>query len=68
MVDKVLRTIAASSEELKTELRETVKVLIARKKAHFSEYKRTILDFELTDTGQGYHLSVASTLGEPPSQ
>jgi hypothetical protein len=68
MVDKVLRTMPATSEELKTELRETVKVLIARKKARFSEYKRRILDFELIATGNGYHLSVASTLERPPSQ
>ncbi len=67
MVDKVLRTMPATCEESKTELRETVKVLIARKKTHFSEYTRTILDFELTDVREGYHLSVASTLERPPS-
>ena len=68
MVDKVLRTMPATSEELKTELRETLKVLIARKQARFSEYTRTILDFELIDMGEGYHLSIASTLGKPLSQ
>lgn len=68
MVEKALRTMPATSEELETDLRETVKVLIARKKARFSEYTRTILDFELTDMGEGYHLSVASTLARSPLQ
>ena len=49
-------------------LKEIVNMLIARKKAHFSEYRRAIIDFELTDTGRGYHLAVVSTLGETPSQ
>ena len=68
MVDEVLRTMPTTSEELETDLRETVKVLIERKKARFSEYTRTILDFELVDMGEDYHLSVASTLGRPLSQ
>jgi len=67
MVEEVLRTMPATSEELETDLRETVKMLIARKKAHFFEYRRMIVDFKLADMGEGYHLSVASTLEKPPS-
>ena len=63
MVDKVLRTMPETNEELKTELRETVKVLIARKRAHFSEYARAIRGFELIDMREGRQLSVTLTLG-----
>jgi len=68
MVDEVLEAMPATSEEVKAGLREIINMLIARKKAYFSEYRRMILGHELTDTGRGYHLSVASTLEKLPSQ
>ena len=34
--------------------------LIARKKRHFSSYKRLIIDFELKNQGNGFHLFVVS--------
>ena len=68
MIDNVLETMPATSEEVKADLREIVNMLIARKKTYFSEHTRMIVEFELTDTGRGYHLSVASTLEELPSQ
>ena len=37
-------------------------MMIARKQAYFSEYTRMIVNFELTETRDGYHLAVASTL------
>jgi len=65
IVDSILdEGIPGATEELKTGLKEIVNMLIARKKAYFSQYTRRIIDFELTDIGRGYHLSVASTLGE----
>jgi hypothetical protein len=39
-------------------------MLMARKQAYFSAYRRNIIDYELTDTGKGYRLFVASTLEE----
>jgi hypothetical protein len=68
MIDKILETMPATSEEVKADLREIVNMLIARKRAYFSEHKRMIVGFELTNTGKDYHLSVASTLEELPSQ
>jgi len=53
-----------ATKELKTDSKEILNTLIARKKAYFSQYTRTIIHFELTDTGGGYRLSVASTLEE----
>ena len=65
MVDRIFgEALPAATEELKTDLKEIMSILIARKKKFFSEYTRTIIDFELTDRGRDYHLTVASTLGE----
>jgi arylsulfatase A-like enzyme len=36
--------------------------MIERKNTLFAEYTRTILDYELTDTGDSYRISVISTL------
>jgi len=46
------------------EMRAILLELVERKDRFFSQYKRMILDFELTDTGSDYHLSVVSS-GEP---
>lgn len=63
MIDRVLDAgIPTGTEELKTGLKDIVNMLIARKKVYYSEYTRKIIDFELTDTGRDYRLSVASTL------
>ena len=65
MVDRIFKEgLPTSTDELKAGLKEIVSMLIARKKAYFSEYTRAIIDFELIDMGSDYHLSVASTLGE----
>lgn len=42
--------------------REFLETLIRRKLEHFAGNRRAILSFTLTETGDGYHLSVASTL------
>jgi hypothetical protein len=52
----------AATEEQKADLKGILSMLIARKKVYFSEYTRKIIGFELTGTGKGYYLSVASTL------
>lgn len=63
MIDEVLDAgLPAADEELKAGLKEIVNMLIVRKKIYFSDYTRRIIDFELTDRGKDYHLSVASTL------
>ena len=58
--------IPAGTQELRTGLKDIVRALIARKQKHFAEYKRNIIDFELTASGAGYHLTVASTSDEMP--
>ena len=65
MIDRVLEAgIPAGSDELKAGLKGIVNMLLARKKAYFSQYTRNIIDFELTDRGDGYQLAVVSTSGE----
>ena len=59
--------IPTATEELRTGLKDIVLMLIARKREHFSEHKRKIIDFEVTDTGKGYRVIVASTLEEVAS-
>jgi hypothetical protein len=59
VIDKEMPT---GTEEMKNELKEILHTLIVRKKAHFSEYKRKIIDFDLIDRGKKYHLTVTSSL------
>ena len=42
--------------------RELIETLVRRKEEHFATNRRAILSFELTDTRDGFHLTVASTL------
>ena len=63
MIDEMLA--AGFSRCSKADLaagREVVEVLVRRKEEQFAENQRAIISFQLTDTGDGYHLSVASTL------
>ncbi|MFQ5340717.1 MAG: hypothetical protein ACE5F6_04130 [Anaerolineae bacterium] len=68
MIDSIIEGMPALTEELEEDFREIVKELMERKRRHFSEYRRMIIDFELTDTGSGYHLTVASLLNELPDE
>jgi hypothetical protein len=61
MVEQLLEEgLQGVPQETKRGLGEIVAGLIERKLAHFAEYKRPIIDFELTETGSGYHLPVMS--------
>lgn len=55
-----------ADDELREDFVEIVHALIERKQKHFSEYRRMIIDYELTDRGKGYHLSVVSLLEPSP--
>lgn len=52
-------------EETHADFYASVNELIARKEKHFVPYERTIVDFELVDRGDDYHLSVMSLAPEP---
>jgi hypothetical protein len=68
IVDKAVEVMPAASWAMRAYMRAIMSELIERKKTYFSEHTRMILDFELTEMGEDYHLSVASTLEKPPSQ
>jgi hypothetical protein len=69
MVDDITsKAMPSATREEREDFRELVSTLVERKRAHFSEYTRRIIDFELTDTGKDYHLSVVSTMQDTPKR
>ena len=63
MVDDVMSEAMPSAPREDTQdFRDLVSELVERKRALFSEYTQRIIDFELTDTGRDYHLSVVSAM------
>jgi hypothetical protein len=63
VIDEMLRVGFSRAEEADlAQAREFVETLVRRKMEQFAANQRAIISFELTDTGDGYHLSVASTL------
>ena len=66
ITDVMDKGLSGADADLKAGLRKVVDEMIARKQVHFAEYRRDIIDFELIDTGEGYHLTVASTMEEIP--
>lgn len=53
--------LGALPEEVREDGREIIEQMMERKRRLFSGYRRSILDFEVADTGTGWHLSVIST-------
>jgi hypothetical protein len=66
--DIASKAMSGATRQDKEDLRELVSALVERKKAHFAEYTRTIISFELADAGKNYHLSVVSTMEKAPKQ
>jgi hypothetical protein len=59
-----LQEQAAQAElpkRMKPMMRDFITWLIARKKTYFDKYKRSILDYRLTDLGDRYKLQVVAT-------
>jgi hypothetical protein len=62
-IDEMLREgLPRSSKEDRAQAKAFIETLIRRKEERFAANQRAIISFELTDTGDGYHLTVASTL------
>lgn len=57
-LDELLDTLP---EVVREDGRQIIKELMVRKERFFSQYRRMILDFEVKDTGNKWHLSVIST-------
>jgi predicted double-glycine peptidase len=60
----VAKLMKEASSKHKQEFRAIIEGMIERKMTYFAGYKRAIIDFELIDTGNGYYLTVAATMGD----
>ena len=60
--------LEAFPQDARADARAIIGDLIERKEEHFSQYKRMIIDYEVTDIGQNYHLTVISTADELEKQ
>ena len=47
--------------EARADTRSVVRDLMRRKRRHFAEFRRMIIEFEAVDTKDGFHLTVIST-------
>jgi thermostable 8-oxoguanine DNA glycosylase len=62
MLDQMMNTLSANDKEARKALKEVLDEMMKRKAQYFSENKRIIVDYQLSETQKGIHLSVASTL------
>jgi hypothetical protein len=58
---KLEELLTSFPEDICREVRGIIEQLMSRKERLFSNYRRAILGYELTDTGDGWHLLIAST-------
>jgi hypothetical protein len=66
LIDKLVKKgMEGADPWIQQDMQEIIYKLIARKQKFFAKYQRVIVDFQLEDTGSGFHLSVASTLSNP---
>ena len=63
MIDKILAAgLSRASEADRAQARELIEALVRRKEEHFAANRRVIVSINVTDRGDDYYLSVASTL------
>ena len=63
MVKKMIKSLSLPRSDAR-DTKGIIEELIERKNKHFAEHTRTIVDYQVTETRDGFHLSVASTLTE----
>ena len=63
MVKKMIKSLSLPRSDAR-DMKGIIEELIERKNKHFAEHTRTIVDYQVTETRDGFHLSVASTLDE----
>jgi hypothetical protein len=63
MLEKAIAQICTpGNPSIQTELKERINQMITRKLKHFADNQRRIMEIQISDYGEQYHLSVASTL------
>jgi len=55
--------LAMLPKEVRNDGKKIIEELMERKERYFSQYRRMILDLDVVDTGDTWHLSVISTVG-----
>jgi hypothetical protein len=58
------KMLEALPEEVRADGRAIINELMERKERYFPEHRRMIIDYEVTDMGEDYHLVVISTTDE----
>jgi hypothetical protein len=62
LLDEAIKALPASTgNDARQDLKAILDELIERKERYFGGNKRFVLDYRLSDTKAGYHLSVIST-------
>jgi len=63
MITEVLHAgLPAAAEQVRAEAKDIVDMLVLRKRLLFADNSRRIINFDFTETADGFHLAVASTL------
>jgi hypothetical protein len=69
MVEKIIEEGITGRDPLaRQDTRQILNEMMERKEQLFADNKRYIVNFNLQDTGQTFHLSVASTLMKQPTE
>ena len=63
-VEDVVNVLPSHDSEARREMLRTAHMLLERKKQHFSDNKRMIMDYHITESAHGIHLDVVSTVPE----
>jgi hypothetical protein len=68
LIDKMLAVRSSKNEENRLDMFAFITALMERKKRLFPDISRLIVEFKVTDTGDGFHIAVASTMKERSAQ
>ena len=64
LIDKILSATSTKTTEDRLDIFALITALMERKKRLFPDVSRMILEFKVTDIGDGFHIAVASTMEE----
>ena len=63
-VDDIVNVFPRDDSEARREMLRTAHMLLERKKQHFSDNKRMIMDYHITESAHSIYLDVVSTIPE----
>lgn len=68
MIQQLLDTMPGAGQEMTAGLRQMIADLMMRKKALYPDNRRMMVSLDLIDTGNGYRLTVASSVEDTASK